>query len=375
MTHKKSISAALLFVLLSSLGLSQDPIISISYIGARESPVYNHFIEIYNPTDQIIDLSQYALIKGHGQSDAIGLGWGNETSSSGVSFYRLEGTLFPEGRFGFSRDVSHESLQNNADVVFEDECVLAVSGDDAIGLFKGAGANAAEVLAACDSIPIDAVGSPYEDPGTSWQVSGETGPANSTGTSFYGVTRFAILKRKPNVCVGNAGNWDASRGCVADTCDNDTITTSYEMSEWEVIACHYPNIYGAEGPGVEPSSNPDCSVDIDSMSTYYNICDELAIDDEFMPEELKLEGNYPNPFNPTTKIQFSTMTSQNVSIRILDTSGRQVKNLLYGGLPAGNYSVQWDATNEAGEIVSNGIYLYTIQSGPIQKSGKMIFLK
>ena len=69
------------------------------------------------------------------------------------------------------------------------------------------------------------------------------------------------------------------------------------------------------------------------------------------------------------------MTSQNVSIRILDTSGRQVKNLLYGGLPAGNYSVQWDATNEAGEIVSNGIYLYTIQSGPIQKSGKMIFLK
>jgi hypothetical protein len=147
------------------------------------------------------------------------------------------------------------------------------------------------------------------------------------------------------------------------------------MSEWEVIACHYPNIYGAEGPGVEPSSNPDCSVDIDSMSTYYNICDELAIDDEFMPEELKLEGNYPNPFNPTTKIQFSTMTSQNVSIRILDTSGRQVKNLLYGGLPAGNYSVQWDATNEAGEIVSNGIYLYTIQSGPIQKSGKMIFLK
>ncbi|NQV14268.1 hypothetical protein HQ531_02335, partial [bacterium] len=155
MTHKNSRSAALIFFLLYSFGLCEDPIISIWYIGARENPVYNHFLEIYNPTDQIIDLSQYALIKGHGDVNAIGYGWGNEMENSGESFYRLSGTLFPEGRFSFSRDVSHASLQNNADVVFEDECVLAVSGDDAIGLFKGAGANAAEVLAACDSIPID----------------------------------------------------------------------------------------------------------------------------------------------------------------------------------------------------------------------------
>ena len=368
-------SAAFISLFMLSFVYSQDPIISIWYIGARENPVYNHYLEIYNPTDQIIDLNQYALIKGHGQSDATGIGWGNEAPNSGVSFYRLEGTLFPEGRFGFSRDVSHESLQNNADVVFEDECVLSVSGDDAIGLFKGAGANAAEVLAVCDSIPIDAVGNPYEDPGTSWQVSGVVGPANSTGTSYYGVTRFAILLRKPDICQGNAGNWDASRGCIADTCGNDTVTTSYEMSEWEVIACHYPNVYNASGPGVEPNSNPDCSVDIDSMSTYYNICDELAIDDEFMPEELKLAGNYPNPFNPSTRIQFSILGSQNVTIKIYDYSGRQVKNLFYGGLQAGNYGFSWDASNDAGELLSNGVYLYVIEAGATQKTGKMIFLK
>ncbi len=79
---------------------------------------------------------------------------------------------------GFTRDASHESLQNAADVVFEGECVLSVSGDDAVGLFKGAGESAEEVLNACDSIPIDAIGTPFDDPGQSWQVSGVTGPAN-----------------------------------------------------------------------------------------------------------------------------------------------------------------------------------------------------
>ncbi|SVA99911.1 uncharacterized protein METZ01_LOCUS152765, partial [marine metagenome] len=69
-----------------------DPIINIWYIGIRENPVYNHYIEIYNPTEEIIDLSEYVFLKGHGQSNAIGYGWGNELSNSGVSFYRLSGS-------------------------------------------------------------------------------------------------------------------------------------------------------------------------------------------------------------------------------------------------------------------------------------------
>ena len=251
-----------------------DPIINIWYIGIRENPVYNHYIEIYNPTEEIIDLSEYAFLKGHGQSNAIGYGWGNELSNSGVSFYRLSGSLFPGSSMGFARDVSHESLQNMADVVFEGECVLAVSGDDAVGLFKGPGDTAEEVLSACDSIPIDAVGSPYEDPGQSWQVSGEAGPPNSTNTGFYGVTRFAILMRKPVVGMGNAGDWDSSRGCVADSCTNDTITTSYEESEWNIIPCYFyegcdpTNTIITNGAGAEPDC-PDASLDIDSMATYY----------------------------------------------------------------------------------------------------------
>ena len=45
--------------------------------------------------------------------------------------------------------------------------------------------------------------------------------------------------RKPDVGVGNGGDWDASRGCIVDSCSNDTITTSYEASEWEVLPCYF----------------------------------------------------------------------------------------------------------------------------------------
>ena len=271
-----------LFLLISATAylFCQDPIISVWYIGTRVAGggPYNHYIELYNPTEVPINLSQYALIKGHGQSNNIEqqAGWGNTLGNSGVSFNRLpEFILFPDQSYGISRDVSHESLQNHADFILDDEGALSISGDDAVGLFKGVG-DLAAVLAATDSIPIDCIGSPYEDPGQSWQVSGFTGPVNSTSTTGYGVTRFAILTRKPSVCYGNAGDWNSSRGCVTDSCTNwltDTPQTIYEESEWDVHACYYPDANGNNGPGYEPDTNPNCDEDILVMEAYSNTCE------------------------------------------------------------------------------------------------------
>ncbi len=277
---KKIYKKTFLLVLVFSYLFCQDPIISVWYIGTRVAGggPYNHYIELFNPTEEPINLSQYALIKGHGQSNNVEqqAGWGNTLSNSGVSFNRLPSfILFPGQSYGVSRDVSHESLQNHADLILEDECVLSISGDDAVGLFKGEG-NLDAVLAATDSIPLDCIGSPYEDPGQSWQVSGETGPTNSTNTTGYGVTRFAILTRKPEVCYGNAGNWNSSRGCVTDSCTNwitETPQTAYEESEWDVHACHYPDADGNTGPGFEPDTNPNCDEDILVMEAYINTCD------------------------------------------------------------------------------------------------------
>ena len=273
---KKIILATTVFSYL----FGQDPIISVWYIGIRVAGggPYNHYIELFNPTEEPINLSQYALIKGHGQSNNVEqqAGWGNTLGNSGVSFNRLPNfILFPGQSYGVSRDVSHESLQNHADLILEDEGVLSISGDDAVGLFKGEG-NLDDVLAATDSIPIDCIGSPYEDPGQGWQVSGEVGPPNSTNTTGYGVTRFAILTRKSGVCYGNAGSWNSSRGCVTDSCTNwitDTPQTTYEESEWDVHACYYPDADGNTGPGYEPDTNPNCDEDILIMEAYTNTCE------------------------------------------------------------------------------------------------------
>ncbi|MBH10004.1 MAG: hypothetical protein CMG74_06570 [Candidatus Marinimicrobia bacterium] len=262
-----------LFIMLFSQIFAGDPIISNWYIGTRVSGggPYNHYMEIVNPTVSPINLSEYAIIKGHGQDNAFGTGWGNELENSGESFFRFPDViLFPGQTYSISRDVSHLSLQSAADTVLNGDCILGVSGDDAVGLFKSTGINIQEVLAATDSIPIDAIGTPYYDPGTSWQISGELGPVNSTGTSYYGVTRFAIVQRKSSVCRGNEGNWEISRGCFEEDCDNDSLATAYELSDWKIIACHFPDEDGNIGPGFEPE-NPDAAVDVDSMDAY--MCD------------------------------------------------------------------------------------------------------
>ena len=109
---KKIILATTVFSYL----FGQDPIISVWYIGIRVAGggPYNHYIELFNPTEEPINLSQYALIKGHGQSNNVEqqAGWGNPLGNSGVSFNRLPNfILIPGQSYGVSRDVSHESLQ------------------------------------------------------------------------------------------------------------------------------------------------------------------------------------------------------------------------------------------------------------------------
>ena len=95
-----------------------------------------------------------------------------------------------------------------------------------------------------------------------------------------------------------------------------------------------------------------------------------------LPEEFKLYASYPNPFNPVTTIRFDVgITSPESTLRIYDVSGRNVTTLISGQLQPGSYEVQWDATNNQGEPVSAGVYLYKIQVGKFSQTNKMILLK
>ena len=87
------------------------------------------------------------------------------------------------------------------------------------------------------------------------------------------------------------------------------------------------------------------------------------------PEQFVLYQNYPNPFNPTTTIAFSLPGRSDVSLKIFDLSGKEVETLLKKQLPAGRYSVDWDASRFA-----SGIYFCRLKSAQNVSVRKLLLI-
>jgi uncharacterized membrane protein len=105
-------------------------------------------------------------------------------------------------------------------------------------------------------------------------------------------------------------------------------------------------------------------------------CDAiLATYQDIMPLQYALYQNYPNPFNPLTTLHYDLPKDALVNITIYDMTGRIVKNLVSSQQNTGYKSIQWNATNNAGQPVSAGLYLYTIDAGQFRQAKKMVLLK
>lgn len=94
-----------------------------------------------------------------------------------------------------------------------------------------------------------------------------------------------------------------------------------------------------------------------------------------IPSEFQLCSNYPNPFNPSTNIPFNLPEKSNVNITIYDLTGRTIKILVNEQFNEGTHRVIWDGTNDNGRLVSNGVYIYTMNADQYQKSMKMVLIR
>ncbi len=93
------------------------------------------------------------------------------------------------------------------------------------------------------------------------------------------------------------------------------------------------------------------------------------------PHVISLLNNYPNPFNPSTTIRYELKTGGHVTMKIFNTLGQEVRSLFNGIQQAGSGEIRWDGTDNKGNQVSSGVYVYRIQAGDAVKSKKMILLK
>jgi hypothetical protein len=119
---------------------------------------------------------------------------------------------------------------------------------------------------------------------------------------------------------------------------------------------------------------PECIGDYVGYQDTSN-CEQVSIIDEILPITYNLYNAYPNPFNPVTTLQYDLPEDGFVNITIYDMMGRVVSNLVSSQQNAGYKSIQWDATNNIGQPVSAGLYLYTIQAGGYIQTKKMVLLK
>ena len=94
-----------------------------------------------------------------------------------------------------------------------------------------------------------------------------------------------------------------------------------------------------------------------------------------IPSEFSLGTNYPNPFNPITKIRYRLPHEIRVILKIYDVNGREVKTLVNSNQSAGYRYTLWNGINNLGEPVTSGLYFYRIEAGSFSSTKKMIFLK
>lgn len=102
-----------------------------------------------------------------------------------------------------------------------------------------------------------------------------------------------------------------------------------------------------------------------------------AIEDAETPAAvgLALHQNYPNPFNPSTTISFSIPTRQALSLRIYNTAGQLISTVHDGQTEPGAHEMVWNGTNDRGEAVTSGVYLYRLQTETQTLTRRMVLLK
>ncbi len=105
------------------------------------------------------------------------------------------------------------------------------------------------------------------------------------------------------------------------------------------------------------------------------LADEDILENGFSSNGFVLEQNYPNPFSEYTHIKYTIPTKSNVNLNIYSVTGSLVRSFNAGEQQAGIYTVKWNGMDEAGNKVSNGVYLYRLQTENYINTKRLFLIK
>lgn len=139
------------------------------------------------------------------------------------------------------------------------------------------------------------------------------------------------------------------------------------------ITIHVEDLFG--GVLVNKDLTGDDSLSIldalNQLKLIINYTNATDVDDESTnPSNFSLSQNFPNPFNPSTTINFSLIETQYVSLKVFDILGREVATLINGEVSSGNHSVDFSAAG-----FTSGIYFYQLKAGDQSLTKSMILMK
>ncbi|MFZ1460579.1 MAG: T9SS type A sorting domain-containing protein, partial [Ignavibacteria bacterium] len=93
-----------------------------------------------------------------------------------------------------------------------------------------------------------------------------------------------------------------------------------------------------------------------------------------VPGRFTLYQNYPNPFNPGTVIKYELLNPGSITLKIYDIKGKEVAVLENEFKPAGEYTINFNASDNINDLPS-GIYFYRLTAGGFTESKRMLYIK
>ncbi len=208
-------------------------------------------------------------------------------------------------------------------------------------------------------------GSPIGTPETEYQVYANTPdcvfPSDSAGEPFWDAVPYPeigseyIFAFEDGPVNGQAYLYHGVCATAVDTPSFKTVYFSFDLSQIVSSAARHEMMADlAEWFGISPVSSSDPSVP--------QLCTSI-------------DSVYPNPFNPSTTISYSTAKNEALKISVYNLKGQRIASLFDATQLPGRYSLNWDARDDAGKPVASGIYYLKLETPSIKATRKITLIK